>query len=90
MTPTRYRKKPVVVEAAGPITADNADAIARWSGGIVFRHLGDGGLVAYAVGIPTLEGTMAARIGDYVVRGIVGEFHPVRGDIFAQTYEAAE
>jgi hypothetical protein len=43
--------------------------------------------------IETLEGTMRAqtssggRPGDWVVRGIVGELHPVRDDIFRQTYE---
>ncbi len=37
--------------------------------------------------IETLEGTMHAHKGDWVVRGIVGELHPVRDDIFQQTYE---
>ena len=44
--------------------------------------------------IETLEGTMharptkRARPGDWVVRGIVGELHPVRDDIFRQTYDS--
>lgn len=90
MTPTRYRKRPVEVDVAGPLTPDNADAIGKWCGGIVSRHLFEGDLPAYAVGIPTIEGTMIARLGDYVVRGVKGEHHPVRADIFALTYELAE
>lgn len=37
--------------------------------------------------IPTLEGTMAAEIGSYIIRGIKGEYYPCRGDIFEDTYE---
>ena len=37
--------------------------------------------------IPTLEGTMAAEIGSYIIRGIKGEYYPCRGDIFENTYE---
>lgn len=40
-----------------------------------------------ALGIPTLEGVMRAKPGDWIVRGVVGEFHPVRADVFARTYE---
>ena len=35
----------------------------------------------------TLEGTMMANIGDYVIRGVQGEFYPCKPDIFKQTYE---
>lgn len=37
--------------------------------------------------IETLEGAMKATIGDWIVRGVVGELHAVRADIFKQTYE---
>lgn len=37
--------------------------------------------------IPTLEGTMAAEIGSYIIRGIKGKYYPCRGDIFENTYE---
>ena len=67
--PTTYRKKPVVIEAMGPITRDNGDDIARWCGGR-YSH-GDRGSIA----IDTLEGEMTAQIGDYVIRGIEGEGH---------------
>jgi len=37
--------------------------------------------------IPTLEGDMKANAGDYIVRGVEGEFYPCRQDIFEKTYE---
>jgi hypothetical protein len=40
--------------------------------------------------IPTLEGTHTAKAGDWIIRGIKGEFYPCKPDIFAATYEAAE
>ena len=39
--------------------------------------------------IETLEGRMAASPGDWVIRGVQGEFYPCRGDIFSLTYEPA-
>lgn len=40
--------------------------------------------------IETLEGQMLARPGDWIIRGVKGEFYPCKPDIFAITYEAAE
>ena len=37
--------------------------------------------------IPTLEGDHYARIGDWIIRGIKGEFYPCKPDIFEKTYE---
>ena len=37
--------------------------------------------------IPTLEGTMAAEVGSYIIKGVKGEYYPRRGDIFEDTYE---
>lgn len=36
--------------------------------------------------IPTLEGNMKATIGDYIIKGINGEFYPCKPDIFKKTY----
>lgn len=91
--PTRWRKKPVEVEAmhypAEPTVHDNA-ALHRWindNGGRteVVRVAGQ-----YAIAIRTLEGDMIASPGDYVIRGVQGEFYPCKPDIFADTYEPAE
>lgn len=38
----------------------------------------------------TLEGWYQLNVGDWLVRGVVGEYHPVRSDIFAATYEPVE
>ena len=40
--------------------------------------------------IKTFEGTMIARAGDYIIRGVQGELYPCKPDIFYQTYEAVE
>ena len=45
----------------------------------------EGGLV-----IKTLEGEHVASIGDYIIKGVAGEFYPCKPDIFAKTYDLAE
>jgi hypothetical protein len=40
--------------------------------------------------IVTLEGTMKANIGDYVIKGVTGEYYPCKPDIFEKTYERVE
>lgn len=39
------------------------------------------------IAIDTLEGTMRVDYGDYIIKGIQGEFYPCKPDIFEQTYE---
>ena len=80
----KYRKKPVVVDAV------------RWNGNnykevidfaeinkIWFDALGN-------IWISTLEGDMIAKKGDYIIKGVQGEFYPCKPDIFAETYEEVE
>lgn len=82
----RYRKLPVEIEAfhfaGGKESAGEAFAFmdcpkAFW--------LDNGGIA-----IPTLEGTMIARPGDWIIRGVRGELYPCKPDIFAATYEKCE
>lgn len=40
--------------------------------------------------IPTLEGVMKARAGDYIIQGVNGEFYPCKPDIFRKTYQTAQ
>ncbi|WP_278911826.1 hypothetical protein [Deinococcus wulumuqiensis] len=85
---THYRKKPVVVEARqfhGTESGADAD-LAAWVGA-EYRGQGDGrpGVLL----ISTLEGVMEAQAGDYIIRGVAGEFYPCRKDIFEVTYERA-
>lgn len=87
--PRRFRKKPVEVEAMGPLTPGNRDAIAAWCGGKAEEKPlpGPGRGITQGIVIRTLEGTMSAPYGWWIIRGIEGEFYPCRGDIFAATYE---
>ena len=80
-----YRKKPVVVEAMR-WTGDNWYDAAIWIG--LHRHpaLHREGT---ALVIPTLEGNMRAEPGDWIIRGVKGEFYPCKPDIFEATYEPA-
>lgn len=88
-TPGRFRKKPVVIEAMQWDAPDDADqdAVCAWLEvrGVVFRvdDTDDG----YKLFIPTLEGEMRADQGDWIIRGVAGEFYPCKPDIFAATYE---
>lgn len=85
-----YRKKPVVIEAR-QFTEHNCDELADW-----IRSGGHGVWVGWnrSVGdyieIDTLEGTMRAEVGDWIIRGVRGEFYPCKPDIFEATYEKVE
>lgn len=78
----KYRKKPVVIEA---IQYDGTFPLAFLNGDERVRKA-----VAYggdAIEIVTLEGTMTAQIGDWIIRGVKGELYPCKPDIFEATYE---
>ena len=80
---TRYRKLPVEVEAVRRRRGKNDYEIKEFIGEAYTAspdHLGQ-------VGIQTLEGTMWADDGDYIIRGVQGEVYPCKPDIFEQTYE---
>ena len=84
-TPKQYRKKPVTIEAVR-FTEHNGHEIKEWAEKYGTRIvIGDYGL--YAV---SLEGTMKAEFGDWVIKGINGEFSRCKADIFAATYEEAK
>jgi hypothetical protein len=83
-----FRKKPVVIEAR-QLPEDSRSnvwrGIASWSGGTSSQDA-----LSPCVLIDTDEGQMMARPGDWVIKGINGEFYPCKPDIFAATYEVAE
>ncbi|MFH9426021.1 hypothetical protein [Streptomyces sp. NPDC017529] len=85
----KYRKRPVVIEARRIDMQDHdaATALIAWCGGLAHSSTEHGMLV---IAVPTLEGTMYAADGDWIVKGIKGEFYPVKPDIFEATYEQAE
>lgn len=97
----RYTKKPVEVEAGFFRRGQqNGESMAGWIkslGGNAqwFAHKSavkiDGKVVSPAdpehIAIVTLEGTMRASVGDYIIRGVQGEFYPCKPDIFIATYD---
>ena len=76
----KYRKKPIVIEAI-QWTGDNLVEVSQF-----MTHGRYNGEVK-TIEIETLEGIMIASIGDYIIKGIKGEFYPCKSDIFEQTYE---
>ena len=80
--PRSFRKRPVVVQAV---------RLGPWNHGAAWKWITDNGGDAecddFDIVIHTLEGPMTASVGNFVVRGVKGEFYPVRADIFFQTYE---
>jgi hypothetical protein len=97
----KYRKKPIVIDAfkwtgdadqledpewivekirSGEITVHTGNDLARKRGGM--KNWKDPYIL-----IPTLEGTMEAQVGDYIIKGVKGEIYPCKPDIFEATYE---
>lgn len=84
---TKYRKKPIIIEAV------------QFEGGIPsIEKIVNELKIPYniynftngAFYIHTLEGTHRADVGDFIIKGIKGEFYPVKPDIFESTYEKVE
>jgi len=82
-----YRKKPVQIEAHR-VTVFNLEWMAEWCGGTVTRATADA--KHRLIAIRTLEGLMEASVGDWIIRGIAGEFYPCKHEIFEATYELAD
>lgn len=85
-----FRKKPVVIEARQLGQDYDEDcSIVKWCGG---RAVGpeDGYGPDAMVVIHTLEGDHTASNGDWIIKGVKGEFYPCKPDIFAATYEPTE
>ena len=94
----RYRKKPVVIEAVQwDGTSGGANTVIDWiegnEGCARYRCAPDGCTgteEGHYVAIETLEGTMSADAGDFIIRGVQGEFYPCKPEIFEKTYEAVD
>lgn len=94
----KYRKIPVVIEAiqwTGENHRDMFDFLTNYAKTNEFmsafeenfyidNNKVEGGLI-----IKTLEGEHIANIGDYIIKGVKGEFYPCKPDIFEKTYEQA-
>lgn len=94
MNPMKYRKKPIEIEAIQwDGTAAGATPVINWilaDGGTARYHSPNGidYTSTHEIVIDTLEGKTWAKRGDYIIRGVQGEFYPCKPDIFEQTYEA--
>lgn len=93
---SKYRKKPVVIEAQ-QFTAD--DCWASWLEHKPFMgmfsvsgsyHPSRSEIYEAWITIDTLEGAMRAQIGDWVIKGVKDEFYPCKPDIFEMTYERVD
>lgn len=80
----KARKKPVEIEFMQFKDMGNVDEIETWTNLKAAYVYGNDGIVMY---IDTLEGVMTASLGDYIVKGVDGEFYPVKPEIFKKTYE---
>lgn len=98
-----FRKKPVVIEAV-QWSGSNVQEITTFLAGFEVHIAPPNGepecskcmarfdytTSTPSLIIPTLEGDLRATAGDWIIRGIKGEFYPCKADIFAATYEAVE
>ena len=84
---SKFRKRPVVVEAVQFIDSKEGRAtIYRFCPGVRLRSP-EPGTSSNALEIMTLEGPMEAIPGDWIIKGVKGEFYPCKPDIFKATYE---
>ncbi len=82
----KFRRKPVVIEACQVVfPVDDIVLLAAWCGGKIVWGLGS---QPSGISITTLEGDLRADIGDYVIKGVKGEFYAYKPDIFEATYES--
>lgn len=85
----KYRKKPIVVEAI-QWNGVNRGEIEMFCGhdNVEFKvEILSGSTLGLQLIIKTLEGDMVANRGDYIIKGICGEFYSCKEEIFEKTYE---
>lgn len=81
----KYRKKPVIIEAMELEFSETTQTeIINWinNNGCQAKKALDGGII-----IKTSEGNMLSNTGDYIIKGVRGEFYACKPDIFKETYE---
>lgn len=81
MLEMQFKKKPVVIEARQLLRAtEYMEELASWCNGRIVPERD-------AIAIDTLEGIMFADLGDWIIKGVKGEFYPCKPDIFEMSYE---
>jgi hypothetical protein len=94
----KYRKKPVVIEAVQWNGNSNRQEIVDFLGQQELKteeysttaYEAGMGAPSFSLIIPTLEGDMKANPGDFIIKGVKGEFYPCKPSIFELTYESAD
>jgi transcriptional regulator with XRE-family HTH domain len=88
----KFRKKPIVIEAiqfkSGYTTMLEITTFVRCK--IKYMVVSTNGTVDTPFSIDTLEGILDVTDGDWIVKGVKGEFYPVKPDIFEMTYDRVE
>jgi hypothetical protein len=82
----KYRKKPVVIEAI-QWNGSNHVEVAKFIKGEELKDNDILLLPGVSMFIETLEGTLRAKVNDWIIKGIKGEFYPCKPDIFEATYD---
>ena len=82
----KYKKKPVTIEAIR-FTQENLPIIKEWLGENLLAEARYSSPIHWIYYIKTLEGNMLITEGDYIIRGVKGEFYPCKPDIFYATYD---
>ena len=78
----KFRKKPVVIEAV-LWTGRNVEEVNAF----INEGQDEETLPGRPIVIETLEGDVTAQVGDWIIKGVAGEFYPCKPNIFEQTYE---
>jgi hypothetical protein len=82
-----FRKKPVIIEAM-ELTRENFGEVKAWCGGTYWSKPPMRAVTG--ITIKTLEGEMNAGYGDWIIKGVSGEFYPIKSEIFLKTYDPVE
>lgn len=79
----KFRKRPVTIEAMQVTDSKSVLDIEEWI------NSGDVGFSTNppTLWIDTLEGRMEASVGDWIIKGVEGEFYPCKNNIFIKTYQ---
>jgi len=82
----KFRKRPVVIDAVRLMEPAIPTDIISFCPTAKLCGVGDVGAKMW-MEIPTLEGVHRADYGDWIIKGVAGEFYPCKPEIFAKTYE---
>ena len=78
----KYIKRPVEIEAIQFFT-ENIEEAMSFLGDFPYKYVPSEGMLI----LSTLEGEMLVRYGDFIIKGIYGEFYPCKPDIFKDSYQ---